>query len=80
VSVSHGTPNSIPFLDLVTPHLDLEQELTEVFRKALRTAGFIGGPMVGILRKHSRRSAMSAIPSPLAAAPTHYGSRSWPTE
>jgi len=39
-------PNSIPFLDLVTPHIELEQELTEVFQKALRTAGFIGGPMV----------------------------------
>ncbi|MGA6949632.1 MAG: DegT/DnrJ/EryC1/StrS family aminotransferase [Candidatus Sulfotelmatobacter sp.] len=45
-STSTGTPNSIPFLDLVTPHVELEQELTEVFRKALRTAGFIGGPMV----------------------------------
>jgi len=38
--------NSIPFLDLVTPHLELEQELTDVFRRALQTAGFIGGPMV----------------------------------
>jgi dTDP-4-amino-4,6-dideoxygalactose transaminase len=36
----------IPFLDLVTPHVDLEQELTAVFQKALRTAGFIGGAMV----------------------------------
>lgn len=36
----------IPFLDLVTPHVELEQELTEVFQRALRTAGFIGGPMV----------------------------------
>jgi len=40
-----GTSN-IPFLDLVTPHVELEQELTQVFQKALRTAGFIGGPMV----------------------------------
>jgi dTDP-4-amino-4,6-dideoxygalactose transaminase len=39
-------PNSIPFLDLVTPHVELEQELTNVFRRALTTAGFIGGPMV----------------------------------
>jgi dTDP-4-amino-4,6-dideoxygalactose transaminase len=39
-------PNTIPFLDLVTPHVELEQELTEVFRKALRSAGFIGGAMV----------------------------------
>ncbi|MGA8736013.1 MAG: DegT/DnrJ/EryC1/StrS family aminotransferase [Terriglobales bacterium] len=37
---------NIPFLDLVTPHLELEQELTAVFQKVLRTAGFIGGPMV----------------------------------
>ena len=37
---------NIPFLDLVTPHIELEQELTEVFQRALRTAGFIGGPMV----------------------------------
>jgi dTDP-4-amino-4,6-dideoxygalactose transaminase len=36
----------IPFLDLITPHVELEEELTAVFRKALRTAGFIGGPMV----------------------------------
>jgi dTDP-4-amino-4,6-dideoxygalactose transaminase len=38
--------NSVPFLDLITPHLELEQELTCVFLRALRTAGFIGGPMV----------------------------------
>ncbi len=37
---------SVPFLDLVAPHLELEQELTSVFHKALRTAGFVGGPMV----------------------------------
>ena len=36
----------IPFLDLVTPHVELEQELTAVFQKVIRTAGFIGGPMV----------------------------------
>jgi len=46
VSASSNAHNPIPFLDLVTPHVELEQELTEVFRKALRTAGFIGGPML----------------------------------
>ena len=46
MSIPNNESNSIPFLDLVTPHVELEQELTEVFRKALRTAGFIGGPMV----------------------------------
>jgi dTDP-4-amino-4,6-dideoxygalactose transaminase len=36
----------IPFLDLVTPHRELEEELMDVVRRALRTAAFIGGPMV----------------------------------
>jgi dTDP-4-amino-4,6-dideoxygalactose transaminase len=36
----------IPFLDLVTPHKELEQELTAVFQKVITTAGFVGGPMV----------------------------------
>jgi dTDP-4-amino-4,6-dideoxygalactose transaminase len=35
---------TIPFLDLVIPHLELEEELVSVFRNALKTAGFIGGP------------------------------------
>jgi dTDP-4-amino-4,6-dideoxygalactose transaminase len=38
--------NKVPFLDLVTQHLELEEELVSVFRSALKTAGFIGGPMV----------------------------------
>src|SRR5271156_5461944 len=38
--------SNIPFLDLVSPHMELEKELTAVFRKVLSTAGFIGGPMV----------------------------------
>lgn len=37
---------NIPFLDLVTPHVELEQELTAVFQQVIRTAGFVGGPMV----------------------------------
>jgi dTDP-4-amino-4,6-dideoxygalactose transaminase len=36
----------IPFLDLVTPHQELEAELLAVVRKAFGNAGFIGGPMV----------------------------------
>ena len=46
MSISNSVPNSIPFLDLITPHVELEQELVAVFQRALRTAGFIGGPMV----------------------------------
>jgi dTDP-4-amino-4,6-dideoxygalactose transaminase len=42
--VNHS--QNIPFLDLVTPHVEFEQELTEVFQQVIRTAGFIGGPMV----------------------------------
>ncbi|MFI5072132.1 MAG: DegT/DnrJ/EryC1/StrS family aminotransferase [Terriglobales bacterium] len=41
-----GNTKNVPFLDLVTPHAELAAELTAVFREALRTAGFIGGPMV----------------------------------
>jgi len=36
----------IPFLDLVTPHLELENELIDVFHDTIKTANFIGGPMV----------------------------------
>jgi dTDP-4-amino-4,6-dideoxygalactose transaminase len=42
--VNHS--QNIPFLDLVAPHVELEQELTAVFQQVLRSAGFIGGPMV----------------------------------
>lgn len=36
----------IAFLDLVTPHQELETELLAVVKKAFSNAGFIGGPMV----------------------------------
>ena len=36
----------IPFLDLVTPHVELEEELIAAVRGALRSAAFIGGPAV----------------------------------
>ena len=41
-----NSKDAVPFLDLVAIHIELEQELTEVFKRALHTAGFIGGPMV----------------------------------
>ena len=46
MSASNDHGNAIPFLDLVTPHVELEQELTKVFLQTIRSAGFIGGPMV----------------------------------
>src|SRR6266852_2336289 len=36
----------VPFLDLVTVHKGIQEELVGVLRTALDTAGFIGGPMV----------------------------------
>jgi dTDP-4-amino-4,6-dideoxygalactose transaminase len=63
--VNHSSNNhsqNIPFLDLVTPHVELEQELTAVFQQVIRTAGFIGGPMVENFEKefaafcHTERS------------------------
>jgi dTDP-4-amino-4,6-dideoxygalactose transaminase/acetyltransferase-like isoleucine patch superfamily enzyme len=45
------TPDIIPFLDLVTPHLELEAELIAVFSKALHTAGFVGGAVVEAFEK-----------------------------
>jgi dTDP-4-amino-4,6-dideoxygalactose transaminase len=37
---------AVPFLDLVTPHAELREELCAVFNAALDSGGFIGGPMV----------------------------------
>jgi dTDP-4-amino-4,6-dideoxygalactose transaminase len=36
----------VAFLDLITPHRELEAELLEVVKQALENAGFIGGPML----------------------------------
>jgi dTDP-4-amino-4,6-dideoxygalactose transaminase len=36
----------VPFLDLASPHRELESELLEVCRRAIETANFIGGPEV----------------------------------
>jgi dTDP-4-amino-4,6-dideoxygalactose transaminase len=38
--------NGIPFLDLVTPHLELETELVDAVRNVITSAMFIGGPAV----------------------------------
>src|SRR5271166_2343488 len=40
------TSTSIPFLDLVSPHADMEEQLVAVFRAALRSAAFVGGKAV----------------------------------
>lgn len=40
------TKEDIPFLDLITVHRELQDEFVEVLKTALKSAGFIGGPMV----------------------------------
>jgi dTDP-4-amino-4,6-dideoxygalactose transaminase len=37
---------NIPFLDLITPHRELEEELIAVFRDCIHNASFVGGPQV----------------------------------
>jgi dTDP-4-amino-4,6-dideoxygalactose transaminase len=46
MSTPDGVAAKVPFLDLVAPHIELEQELTEVFRRALHTGAFVGGRVV----------------------------------
>jgi len=41
-----NTLSKIPFLDLVTPHEELKDELGSVFRTVLQGADFVGGAMV----------------------------------
>ena len=41
----------IPFLDLITPHKDLEEELVSVFRDCLQKASFVGGSQVETFEK-----------------------------
>ncbi len=43
---------AIPFLDLVAPHRQLENQILEVVRTALGTAGFVGGRMVEDFEEH----------------------------
>lgn len=44
--MTNSQNGKIAFLDLISPHEELEKELVAVFQKALKTAGFIGGPML----------------------------------
>ena len=37
---------SVPFVDLIAPHRELEPRLLEIFRATLQTGGFVGGPFV----------------------------------
>src|SRR5438105_14868788 len=48
------TGKGIPFVDLVTPHIELEQELLDEVKVVLQTGMFIGGP---VLEKFEREFA-----------------------
>lgn len=52
--------SSIPFVDLITPHIELENELMEVVRTALHSAAFIGGRTLQDFEEHFAEFAGSA--------------------
>lgn len=52
---SRHAAEPIPFLDLVTPHLALEDELVTAFRHALRDGRFVGGPEVAEFEREFAR-------------------------
>lgn len=45
-SAAAGSTTTVPFLDLVTPHRVLQQELVSAFQRALESATFVGGAEV----------------------------------
>ena len=67
----------VPFLDLVTPHQQLKDELAAVFDEVLETAGFVGGPLVAGFEQDFAASATRSIASELRAARMPCASRSW---
>ena len=54
------TQEGIPFLDLVAQHRPLEEELTAVFRRALRSAAFVGGAEVAAFEEEFARFSGAA--------------------
>jgi len=41
-----NSENGVPFVDLLTPHKEMEEELVGVVRNVLKTGMFAGGPVV----------------------------------
>lgn len=52
---AQSTALKTPFLDLVSPHVELEEELVAVFRETLRGASFIGGPALSSFEENFAR-------------------------
>jgi dTDP-4-amino-4,6-dideoxygalactose transaminase len=49
------TPPLIPFVDPITPNLELEEELLAIFRTSLRHGEFVGGSMVEAFEREFAR-------------------------
>ena len=56
--------DAVPFLDLVTPHVELENELVEYFARGCAPPGSSAEPAWKISRRHSPISAMRVIARP----------------
>ena len=67
----------MPFLDLIAPHLELEHELVSAFRQGLRTANFVGGPVVEKFEEAFAVSATRPTRSRSAVARTLCALPSW---
>ena len=67
--------NRIPFLDLVHSSTQLKDELVAVVKRALATAGFIGGPMVDDFEREFAGFCDTRYWSAWPAAQTRCGSR-----
>jgi len=52
----------VPFLDLVTPHVEMEEQLTDIFRNALHTAGFIGGKLICCRQRFTLSASLPPSP------------------
>src|SRR5215467_12135982 len=44
--MASGTGKGIPFLDLVSPHVELQDQLMDAIKGVVTSAMFIGGPVV----------------------------------
>ena len=51
----------VSFVDLISPHLDLEEELIKVVRRVLRSGVLAGAQLLKSSRRTSRDSAASNI-------------------
>jgi dTDP-4-amino-4,6-dideoxygalactose transaminase len=65
-TVISPTSEAIPFLDLVSPHRALEEEIIAAIRTAVRSAAFIGGPELAGFE--SEFAAFTAAPHAIGVA------------